>query len=190
LDGEDVLRAVVRSKTTGWLVTASVPVRMAKASLRQSAWFWSGLAGLSFVLALSGAWLFARLMARPIEASMEAAAALGREEPIPALKSNLTEANAVVVAQRRASEELIKRAAHQRLLLHELSHRVKNILAVVQSLVQRTLSHGRSLSEARDILTERLLALGRAHDVLMRTEWSGASLRRSCRLRPRRFRTA
>ena len=177
LDGDDVLRAVVPSKATGWLVAASVPVRMAEAPLRKSVRFWSGLAGLSFVLALSGAWLFARLMARPIEASMQAAAALGREEPIPALNSNLTEANAVVAAQQRASEELAKRAAHQRLLLHELSHRVKNILAVVQSLVQRTLSDGRSLSEARDVLTERLLALGRAHDVLMRTEWSGASLR-------------
>lgn len=177
LDGEDVLQAVIRSKTTGWFVTASVPVHMAEASLRQSAWFWSALAGLSFVLALSGAWLFGRLMARPIQASMEAAAALGREEAISALNSNLTEANAVVAAQQRASEELTKRAAHQRLLLHELSHRVKNILAVVQSLVHRTLSHGRSLSEARDILSERLLALGRAHDVLMRTEWSGGSLR-------------
>jgi two-component sensor histidine kinase len=177
LDGEDVLRAVMRSKITGWLVTASVPLRMAEAPLRRSVWLWSGLAGLSFVLALSGAWLFARLLARPIEASMEAAAALGREEPIPALKSNLTEANALVAAQQRASEELGKRAAHQKLLLHELSHRVKNILAVVQSLVQRTIADGRSLTEARVILTERLLALGRAQEVLMRTEWSGAALR-------------
>jgi len=108
---------------------------------------------------------------------MEAAAALGREEPIPALKSSLTEANALVAAQQRASEELGKRAAHQKLLLHELSHRVKNILAVVQSLVQRTIADGRSLTEARVILTERLLALGRAQEVLMRTEWSGAALR-------------
>jgi two-component sensor histidine kinase len=177
LDGDDVLRAVVRSKTTGWLVAASVPVRMAEAPLRRSVWFWSGLAGLSFVLALSAAWLFARLMSRPIEASMEAAAALGREEPIPALKSSLTEANAVVAAQQRASEELGKRAAHQKLLLHELSHRVKNILAVVQSIVRRTVADGRSVTEARDILTERLLALARAQEVLMRTEWSGASLR-------------
>jgi two-component sensor histidine kinase len=177
LDGDDVLRAVVRSKSTGWLVAASVPVRMAEAPLRRSVWFWSGLAGLSFVLALSGAWLFARLMSRPIEASMEAAAALGREEPIPALKSSLTEANAVVAAQQRASEELGKRAAHQKLLLHELSHRVKNILAVVQSIIQRTVADGRSVTEAREILTERLLALARAQEVLMRTEWSGASLR-------------
>src|SRR5262245_57922980 len=56
LDGDIVLRAV--AKTTGWLVTASVPVRMAEAPLRQSVWFWSGLAGLSFAFALSGAWLF------------------------------------------------------------------------------------------------------------------------------------
>ena len=50
-------------------------------------------------------------------------------------------------------------------------------MAVVQSLVTRTLSEGRPMSDARDVLTERLLALGRAHEVLMRTDWKGASLR-------------
>src|SRR5204863_9891634 len=106
-----------------------------------------------------------------------AAAAPGREEKIVPLRSFLAEANAIVAAQERASGELMKRGEHQRLLLHELSHRVKNILAVVQSLVTRTLSEGRPMSDARDVLTERLLALGRAHEVLMRTDWKGASLR-------------
>jgi two-component sensor histidine kinase len=41
----------------------------------------------------------------------------------------------------------------------------------------RTLSDQRSMAEARDILTKRLLALGHAHEALMRTDWKGASLR-------------
>lgn len=33
------------------------------------------------------------------------------------------------------------------------------------------------MGEARDILTKRVLALGRAHEVLLRTDWKGATLR-------------
>ena len=177
LEGEEVLRAVVRSKTTGWLVTASIPLTMSEAPLRRSFLLWSSITGMALVVAMACAWLFARFMASPLMAATEAAAALGREAPIVPLRSFITEANAIVAAQEHASRELDKRAAQQDLLLHELSHRVKNILAVVQSLVTRTLSEERSMSDARDVLTERLLALGRAHEVLMRTEWKGASLR-------------
>jgi two-component sensor histidine kinase len=65
----------------------------------------------------------------------------------------------------------------QRLLLSELSHRVKNVLAVVQAMATRTLSGGRSLSEASDILIKRLHALSRAHDMLTTRDWQGAPLR-------------
>jgi two-component sensor histidine kinase len=62
-------------------------------------------------------------------------------------------------------------------LPHELSHRVKNILAVVHALAGRSLSGERSLKEARQVLTDRLLALGHAHDALMQTDWKGAPLK-------------
>ena len=176
LEGADVMRAAVRSTTAGWLVTASIPVTMYEAPLRRSLLLWTAITGVALAGAIFCAWLFAPLMARPMTAAMEAAAALGREEPIAPLKSTLTEANAIVGAQQRASDELIQRAGHQRLLLHELSHRVKNLLSVVQSLVMRTLSEERSMSEARDVLTERIFALGRAQEALMRTDWKGASL--------------
>jgi PAS domain S-box-containing protein len=65
----------------------------------------------------------------------------------------------------------------QRLLLSELSHRVKNVLAVVQAMATRTLSGGRSLAEASDVLIKRLHALSRAHDMLTTRDWQGAPLR-------------
>ena len=41
----------------------------------------------------------------------------------------------------------------------------------------RTLSPERSISDARAILIERLQALGRVHELLMRTDWRGASVK-------------
>ena len=71
----------------------------------------------------------------------------------------------------------VKRAEeHQTLLIHELNHRVKNTLATVQSVAGQTMRNAGSLEAARESFESRLLALSRAHDVLTRENWDGASL--------------
>ena len=67
-------------------------------------------------------------------------------------------------------------AQHQRLLIDELNHRVKNTLATVQSIATQTLRNADSNDEAYVSLETRLLALSRAHDVLTRENWEGADL--------------
>ena len=67
--------------------------------------------------------------------------------------------------------------AQQQLLLGELQHRVKNILATVVSLASR-MSRGRSsIEEFRDAFLGRLMAMGRTHDLLTDGAWSGTSVR-------------
>jgi PAS domain S-box-containing protein len=63
------------------------------------------------------------------------------------------------------------------LLINELNHRVKNTLATVQGIASQTLRNAVNLDEARADFESRLLALSRAHDVLTRESWEGASLR-------------
>lgn len=62
------------------------------------------------------------------------------------------------------------------LLTRELTHRVKNTLAVVQSIAGRSLVEGRSLEDARQVFTDRLHALARAHSHLVDSAWQGASM--------------
>jgi two-component sensor histidine kinase len=77
----------------------------------------------------------------------------------------------------RAGLDKEKRAAeHQRLLIDELNHRVKNTLATVQSISAQTLRTADTKEDAREALEKRLLALSRAHDVLTRESWEGADL--------------
>lgn len=77
----------------------------------------------------------------------------------------------------RAALDKEKRAVeHQRLLIDELNHRVKNTLATVQSISAQTLRAAETKEDARDALETRLLALSRAHDVLTRESWDGADL--------------
>jgi PAS domain S-box-containing protein len=71
-----------------------------------------------------------------------------------------------------------KRAAeHQKLLINELNHRVKNTLTTVQSIAAQTLRNSTSPEQARADLDGRLIALSRAHDVLTRENWDSANLR-------------
>lgn len=62
------------------------------------------------------------------------------------------------------------------LLLNELNHRINNTLVTVQSLVEQTLRAMDVDRQARDNLSERLMALARAHKVLVEQNWAGAEL--------------
>jgi PAS domain S-box-containing protein len=73
--------------------------------------------------------------------------------------------------ERKRAEE------RQALLTQELMHRVKNTLAVVQAISSQTLRDQVPFAVARDAFNSRLMALSRAHDVLMRGSWTTASLR-------------
>lgn len=66
--------------------------------------------------------------------------------------------------------------AQQQLVNHELTHRVKNTLAVVQAIVDQTLRHSRDPQHAVRAINARLTALGRAHEALARTRWDGAAI--------------
>lgn len=72
--------------------------------------------------------------------------------------------------------ETRKHEIHQRLLLNELNHRVKNSLATVQSLAFQSLRHHDS-QEAMQLFSQRLQALSAAHDVLTQRSWEDAPVR-------------
>lgn len=69
-----------------------------------------------------------------------------------------------------------KAEARQRFLMGELSHRVKNILAVVVSVARQTLRNAATVEDASEALLARINALAGAHDVLMQHHWASADL--------------
>jgi PAS domain S-box-containing protein len=70
-----------------------------------------------------------------------------------------------------------KRAeTHLRLLVNELNHRVKNSLTTIQAIAAQSFNASRSLAEAQEAFTSRIIALAEAHDLLTRENWEGAEL--------------
>ena len=75
------------------------------------------------------------------------------------------------ITARKRSEE------HANLIMRELSHRTKNLLAIIVSLVRRTIDGKRDpVAQAADFV-DRIHGLARSHDLLVRGEWRGVSLR-------------
>lgn len=71
-----------------------------------------------------------------------------------------------------------KRAeATQRLLVAELNHRVKNMLATVQAIATQTLHSADTPEDFVEDFSGRLQALARAHSLLSSSTWQGAMLR-------------
>jgi two-component system, chemotaxis family, CheB/CheR fusion protein len=74
------------------------------------------------------------------------------------------------VTDRKLAEE------RQAILARELQHRTKNLIQVIQSIADRSLSGDRPLGAAREAFVARLRALGNAQELLTETEWQGAPL--------------
>ena len=72
--------------------------------------------------------------------------------------------------EREASDKL------QKLILEELHHRIKNTLATVSAIASQSLRNVPGAEHAQHAIEGRLLALGKAHDLLLQARWSSADL--------------
>lgn len=73
-----------------------------------------------------------------------------------------------------AQQEVAERL--QRVILEELHHRVKNTLAIVHAIAHQSLRSSTDLRQAEAAISSRILALGRVHDLLLRSNWNSAKL--------------
>ncbi len=77
--------------------------------------------------------------------------------------------------EREASDNL------QKLILEELHHRIKNTLATVTAIAAQSLRTATSIEAGQRAIEGRLIALGRAHDLLLQVRWANASLSETVR---------
>ncbi len=77
--------------------------------------------------------------------------------------------------EREAADKL------QKLIVDELHHRIKNTLATVSAIASQSLRTATSIQHGQQAIEGRLIALGRAHDLLMQVSWANASLAQTIR---------
>ena len=77
--------------------------------------------------------------------------------------------------EREAADKL------QKLILEELHHRIKNTLATVSAIASQSLRNVPGAEHAQHAIEGRLVALGRAHDLLLQARWTSADLEKVVR---------
>jgi PAS domain S-box-containing protein len=88
-----------------------------------------------------------------------------------------------ITEQKRAEQ-------HLKFVMHELNHRVKNSLAVVQSMASQTVRASTSLAEFEEALIGRIRALADTHTLLAESNWRSADMREVVREAVRPYRHA
>ena len=98
-------------------------------------------------------------------------------EPVSARGQIAGLTSAVVdITARKEGEE------HLRLLMREISHRSKNLLAIIQAMARQTARHAGGIDDFLNQFNARVQALARSHDLLVQEDWHGASLKDLLRL--------
>lgn len=135
---------------------------------------WAGLTCLA-TSALASWWLFV-----PPRFSLEMSAAETASLAVFVASGGLIVAVSLVL--RCALGDLTQARERESLLVHELQHRVKNTLAIVQSLAAQTARASPRPEDFLPAFDERLLALGRVHNLLLESHRRGVELRRLAEL--------
>ncbi|MFO1150882.1 MAG: HWE histidine kinase domain-containing protein [Alsobacter sp.] len=171
LDGQDVFTAYQRSPVSGWLAIASIPRGVLAKPVRELWWTVASLALIGLAASAVAAFLYARYLARELKALSGDAAAVAGEVAILHGTSGVREVAEVHNAIAEAAQRLARGRKQQDVLLAELNHRVKNTLAIIQTLIGRTIATEAAPEQARTALQGRVAALAGAHDALSDANW-------------------
>jgi PAS domain S-box-containing protein len=90
----------------------------------------------------------------------------------PVMADNVSGASIIVrdISERKLAEQRL------RTVMHELSHRSKNLLSVIQAMAQQTAHRSPSTEHFLDHFNARIRGLASSHDLLVNQDWRGASL--------------
>ena len=181
IEGDRVATSHVTSALSGWVMGLAAERELFEAPIRNTILVACLAGGATTLLSLLLAIWSARRIARPIEQIEQGTHALMLRRAITFSNTGLPEADRTLdalVSTARVFEQHDKerdeREAHVRLIMRELSHRSKNLLAIVLAIARQTARHTTSFSDFETRFNSRIQALADAHDLLVEQQWSGA----------------
>lgn len=170
----------------GLFVSAGYSMEASFAPIYASTWRSLALAGGGALAAFGVAWWVGdRLFRRPVHRILATIASwrAGDETVRSALPEDGTELARLAGSIDEYMDSLAQAAAeraqaeeHRTLLLGEMNHRIKNILATIQAIANQTFK-GEASAESKALFASRLHAMAAAHDLLVSRNWESADMR-------------
>ncbi|WP_018690298.1 sensor histidine kinase [Ahrensia kielensis] len=171
----DVL-TVVKVRGSDWKVIVQGPVATAQESVYDA---WKILIFGSLFFAILSAvvfYLFSFYLRKSIRGIARMAKQLGTGEIVSPLASRISEIDTVAKALSDASFDRSQREDTITLVMRELAHRTKNLIAVVISMVRQSSRRANSTEEMTKTLIDRVMGLGFSIDLLTAREWGGVPI--------------
>jgi two-component sensor histidine kinase len=172
-EGVPAVTAFAHGPRSGYAYVLTMPEVEFEAPLRAALTRILGLGGLVAALGVVSAILLARHTVSAFQRLTALVAGGATTGP-----TGLREADDLATAFTAALEERNRSERHRSLVVAELNHRVKNVLATVQAVVAQTL-RGPGAADPKRFAADlggRLRALARAHDLLTTVSWEAAEL--------------
>lgn len=173
-----------RTTENGWKVIVWAPEDV----LQQRTQYAAGALGLAalatLLVSLLASWFASRLVLGPMGRLVGAAHCLGEGQVVHFAPTRMKEANAIGASLSEASELIHRREsalrageAHTNLIMRELSHRSKNLLAMVQAMARQSARASSNFEDFKPRFIERLQSLSMSHDLLVKTDWTSVAMR-------------
>lgn len=171
LEGRSVKWGTAPSRVAGWEVYVSVPAELVDAAAREALLNYVLIVAAFTCVGIAGAVGMARVITKPLDLAENAAKALGEGRPVQFKPTLVTEVNAIGTTLVEAAE--LREQAEQQILLlmREVNHRSKNMLAVVQAIARQMPSDDPKLFVRR--FSDRIVGLAASQDLLIESNWQG-----------------
>ena len=177
-DDSDGIVGYARAFAWPWTAVVWGPAAAAQASI-VATWQLLILGGLILVtFAVAAAVFLARRLRSSVRRIAGMAERVGRGEVVAPIDSHIREVDMVARALSTASFDRSQAEDRIHLVLRELAHRTKNLLAVIQAMIHQAARGSGVSAEFQRGMNERIAALGRSIDLLTAKQWSGAPIAR------------
>jgi two-component sensor histidine kinase len=183
VDGVESLTAYYASGLSDWKVVVWAPKALLEQSASRNLRLLLLLTMGALAASLLAAYLAGRLIRTPTRQLLEAAHGLSQSKVTTFRPSLMREANFVGRALDQAARTikardaaLAEREAHLNFVIKELSHRSKNLLAVVQALASQSARSTGNIATFVTRFKERLAGIARSHNLLVTGDWSSVPI--------------
>lgn len=171
LEGRSVKWGTAPSRVAGWTIYVSVPSEIVDAAAREALLNYVLIVAAFTCVGIAGAVGVARVITRPLDMAEDAAKALGEGRAVEFKPTLVVEANAIGKALVEAAE--LREQAEQQILLlmREVNHRSKNMLAVVQAIARQMPTNDPKQFVRQ--FSDRIVGLAASQDLLIESNWQG-----------------
>jgi two-component sensor histidine kinase len=176
IEGIALFSAHKQTETADWSVSVGAPRALLTAAFRESVLITASLILLAVLVSAATAITVVRAVDRHTTSLVHGAAAMLANKRFEAKQTGILEIDQAILAFSLGADQLIERQETQDLMLHELSHRMQNTLAVIQALAVTAAKDCNDVNEFVRSFTSRLQGIARANSVLTSHAWRGASL--------------